>query len=367
MQGGTKVRTNGFERPFHPLQVLSWVVFGTDVLVYIVSCLPLVETAGAKALVALSFAVSVVVLVVATVKATSCDPADPHVRCQDGDIPGDLETMPYCTICNVPVFPRSKHCRACNKCVSVFDHHCMWLNNCIGSANYRAFFVTVSAVAVMIGIVLSTCLYLLIDYFVNDNFPDRVNSIVIYRSFPEEFFLGLFILMVFVNAPLFLLDMQLVLLHIFLCSQDLTTYEYIMNKREITLSGVGGAKAKNLSHRIKTLPHCMDWIVFSRCGQKRRKPPQQAQQQTSVEGVPAKGGAPDAEAGRPVSADGMPLGADQKPVACVTASGAPPPPGSTAEAVDGTPDVTATSAGVPAAQVGKACSPSSKERDDILE
>jgi len=65
--------------------------------------------------------------------------------------------MPFCTMCDVPVFSRSKHCRACSKCVDVFDHHCMWLNNCVGGQNYRAFFVTVSAVAAMIGIIEACC------------------------------------------------------------------------------------------------------------------------------------------------------------------------------------------------------------------
>eukprot|EP00416_Gambierdiscus_australes_P045989 CAMPEP_0171107776 /NCGR_PEP_ID=MMETSP0766_2-20121228/67540_1 /TAXON_ID=439317 /ORGANISM="Gambierdiscus australes, Strain CAWD 149" /LENGTH=345 /DNA_ID=CAMNT_0011569167 /DNA_START=103 /DNA_END=1138 /DNA_ORIENTATION=+ len=300
MDDGTKVRTNGFERPFHPLQVLSWVVFGSDVLIYLVFCLPLIDTVGAKVLVALVYTASVVTLVFFTVKATSCDPADPHVHMDSSQVKAeDMQTMPYCTVCNVPVHSRSKHCRACNKCVSVFDHHCMWLNNCIGAANYRAFFTTVCSVAVMIGIVLGTCVYLLIDYFAGqDGFQDRAQSMAFYRSFPVEFFLGLLLTMMFVNVPLFVLDMQLVLLHLFLMSQHLTTYEYIVNKRQ---QGSDETRMK-FGQRIKTLPHCMDWIVFSRCGQRRKKKKRNA----DAEAMTTQGDQPDAKA-VPMDVEAVPM------------------------------------------------------------
>mmetsp|Transcript_93775 Transcript_93775/g.292214 ORF Transcript_93775/g.292214 Transcript_93775/m.292214 type:complete len:429 (-) Transcript_93775:235-1521(-) len=358
MQDGRKVRTNGFERPFHPLQVLSWVVFGSDVLVYVAFGLPLIETAGAKVAVAILYIASVVVLVLATVKATSCDPADPHVRLQDSEIQTeDMETMPYCTMCNVPVYARSKHCRACNKCVTVFDHHCMWLNNCVGSANYRAFFVTVSSVAVMIGIVLSSCLYLLIDYGVNnEEFEKRVQSIAVYRSFPKEFFLGLLITMLFVNTPLFLLDLQLVLLHAFLWSQDLTTYEYIMNKREMTREGKKAGQ--NIGQRARSLPSCMDWIVFSRCGQKRR-----TKRKDSIERIATKADPMDAEAGkaelgekgasRPVDASPSPPGSTVDAADC---------PGNRASAVDASPAGDRAAEGYTSApSPGKAAGPAEDE------
>ena len=43
------VRRNGFERPFHHFQVLSWVVFGSDVVLFCLFCVPLVDTIVAKA------------------------------------------------------------------------------------------------------------------------------------------------------------------------------------------------------------------------------------------------------------------------------------------------------------------------------
>ncbi|CAK0798808.1 unnamed protein product, partial [Prorocentrum cordatum] len=58
-----------------------------------------------------------------------------------------------------------------------------------------------------------------------------------------------------------------VVLHLFLMSQNLTTYEYIMNQR---FPGEDGGTAGKLRRHIRKLPSCMDWIVFSRCGRRRR-------------------------------------------------------------------------------------------------
>jgi len=283
------VRRNGFVRPFHPLQLLSWFVFGADALVYCIFSLPLIEAGTARAAVAAIYAATVIAVVFATVEATRCDPSDPHLRLQDSSElkSQDDEGMRFCGICDVIVFPRSKHCGACDKCVHVFDHHCMWLNNCIGDSNYYSFFATVSAVAAMLSVVLGSCVYLFVDYIANEDvFELRVHR-TFSEAFPKEVILGLLVGLCIVNGPLLLLDAQLVALHIFLSSQGLTTYEYIMSKTSMNeedlqdsvtastkdeqptpASGRSQSKAKR---RIKTLPQCMDWIVFVRCGKRRRR------------------------------------------------------------------------------------------------
>lgn len=326
----TGMRRHGFEWPFHPLQVVSWAVFGLDVVLYLVLCLPLIDTIAAKVVVALCYVTSVVVLVYTTAKATRCDPADPNVHRDAAEIEkvaDESDTMPYCGMCDRPVYSRSKHCRACDKCVDVFDHHCMWLNNCVGGPNYRYFFMTVSSVACMIGIVLGTCVYLLIDYVAfQDDFVLRVERVSMYEFVSKEFFLGLLVAMIIVNGPLFVLDLQLVVLHMFLMSQNLTTYEYIMNKRSISENCEGGGddgakqdQASSVQKRFKTLPRCMDWIVFSRCGQRRRKRPKNA-----IERIDALPG-PEAES------KGRDAG-DADAVAAGSAAGGPPsPPGSAAD------------------------------------
>jgi len=255
------VRVHGFRWPLHPLQVLSWVVFGGDVLVYLIICIPMIETVAAQVVVTSCFVISVIFLVVSTFLATKCDPMDPYVlRDESLFKEEELDELPYCGLCATTVQARSKHCRVCKKCVNCFDHHCMWLNNCIGSDNYHAFFVSISSVAVMIGIVLATILYQIIDLATNEGFVLRLEASVVHQDLTKEAFLVILIVMSLVNVPLWVLDMQLVFLHTYLVHQNLTTYEYITNKRED--SGQG---------RFKGLPGWMDWIVFSRCGRRRKK------------------------------------------------------------------------------------------------
>merc|ERR1719296_44204 len=105
---------------------------------------------------------------------------------------------------------------------------------------------------------------------------------------PWEFLVSLLAFLTFINLPLFLLDVQLVLLHLFLISQDLTTYEYIVGKRDMEQEEAepdepedeeNGRPAMSKRERaraagrraIRTLPACADWIVFSRCGRRRRQ------------------------------------------------------------------------------------------------
>jgi len=68
-----------------------------------------------------------------------------------------------------------------------------------------------------------------------------------------------------INLPLFFLDMQLIVLHCFLTWHDLTTYEYIMEKKTVELQDESHPKSKS-----RVLPRCLDWIVYKR--RKKKKP-----------------------------------------------------------------------------------------------
>lgn len=284
MEDAGPVRKNGFELPFHPFQMLSWVVFGSDCACFCVFALPLVGTLPMQVCVGSCFACSVFVLVFFTVKTTRCNPADPNVGKQQSDFADvDTDMMPYCTTCNVPVSERCKHCCACNKCVDVFDHHCHWLNNCIGAANYKSYLVVITSCAIMIGIVLGTFVYLLLESFLNeDAFGERVQKVQYIRNVPKVALSVILIALTLINGPLFVFDLQLVVMHAFLASQNLTTYEYIMKKRSMDEESEenevcegdkeeSSKAGKPTRSRIRTLPSCLDWIVFARCGKRRRR------------------------------------------------------------------------------------------------
>jgi len=263
-----RVRTNGFQRPMHLLQLSSWVVVGLDVLLFAIIGIPLIEANGLKVIISVCFGSSVIILVLAAIQATNCDPADPHIRRRDHGVQVNKEedeSLPFCVQCDSPVFARSKHCRACNKCVREFDHHCMWVNNCVGAQNYRAFATCIAAVAVMTANILGISAYLLVDYFLNEKeFEIRWHDHILFKDVAKEVALVPFIFLAIVNTPFFVLDMQLVLLHMFLTWQNVTTFEYIMNKRNTAMENESCQEDGSKPSKMRTLPRCMDWIVIRR-------------------------------------------------------------------------------------------------------
>jgi len=269
-----RVRTNGFQCPLNPFQLISWVVVASDVLLFAVIGIPLIEMDALKVLISLCFGASVGILVLAAYSATTCYPADPHIRRQDHGVQVNKEedeNLPYCPQCDSPVFARSKHCRACNKCVREFDHHCMWMNNCIGAENYKAFTVCIGSVAVMTANILGINVYLLIEFFVNSEaFEIRWHDHFLFQDVEKEMALIPCLLLTLVNLPFFILDMQLVLLHIFLSRENVTTYEYIMkikrgSESSSELDQVGESDAQAAPRKkIRKLPRCLDWIVVDR-------------------------------------------------------------------------------------------------------
>lgn len=51
----------------------------------------------------------------------------------------------YCEECQLMKPPRAHHCSTCNQCTLRMDHHCPFTAGCVGQANYRYFFLFISA------------------------------------------------------------------------------------------------------------------------------------------------------------------------------------------------------------------------------
>ena len=143
-----KARIHGFEWPFHPTQVLSWVEFALTqtllVLMFLYSFTAgeYVVLNGIMLLINLLLSLMVVI---GAIVITSSNPT------YDGSstvthLGGDSECFSakefsfLCDICKIKVPERVKHCAECNRCIVDFDHHCIWLNNCIGKHNYTQYF-----------------------------------------------------------------------------------------------------------------------------------------------------------------------------------------------------------------------------------
>eukprot|EP00927_Polykrikos_kofoidii_P022753 TRINITY_DN21148_c0_g1_i1.p1 TRINITY_DN21148_c0_g1~~TRINITY_DN21148_c0_g1_i1.p1 ORF type:complete len:527 (+),score=97.54 TRINITY_DN21148_c0_g1_i1:64-1644(+) len=268
------VRTNGFEWPLHRLQVLGWVVFGIDATCFLIIVLPLLPTMILP-WVAVLYSIAVVVLIAVTYKATACDPSDPWILSEQNWSFAVGDEKHFCQLCNRYVQARSKHCRRCSKCVGTFDHHCKWLNNCIGKKNYRFFLGSITATSAVLAITLGSCVYLLVEYATDsDKLSQRAETSHIFRGSTVAPLVLLWIMTV-VNVPFYLLDVQLIGLHVFLMHEGMSTYDYIVMKQEREKRKAAGSDEEALafggSQRHRSLPHCLDWIFFSSCGQRRRR------------------------------------------------------------------------------------------------
>ncbi|CAG9318236.1 unnamed protein product [Blepharisma stoltei] len=136
-----------------------------------------------------------------------------------------------CTVCDGYVERTTKHCFPCNKCTEKFDHHCKWLNNCIGSKNYRYFIILILTCAIHFTIETIFNL-ILIAFYISDgsNFKEKCDEKLHVRY---EVILVLLIMCIAQSFVVCLSFYYLIGFHIYLAKEGLTTYDFIMRKREI--------------------------------------------------------------------------------------------------------------------------------------
>mmetsp|Transcript_10266 Transcript_10266/g.22661 ORF Transcript_10266/g.22661 Transcript_10266/m.22661 type:complete len:420 (-) Transcript_10266:46-1305(-) len=258
-----RVRKHGFELPLHPLQVLSWVIFVADVLIFAVLSSLLYARTALPIAIQVTFAASVTVVVISWAAASSCDPGVLGEEKQCSELTIDaVETandMSWCDLCSRRVPLRSKHCRDCNKCTELFDHHCKWLNTCVGRRNYPWFIGAICGVAVMTGIALCCSFHLFLLIANNQaDVEERVEALGV----SQTFLLVVLGTLVVVNLPLYLLDLQLIILHAYLTRRQLTTYEYIIHKCSERQAAEQVRPIHGSTSSFRSLPWCVDWIVF---------------------------------------------------------------------------------------------------------
>ncbi|XP_003747836.1 probable palmitoyltransferase ZDHHC1 [Galendromus occidentalis] len=257
-------RRNGFSLPLHPFQLAAWFMLGIFLFLYYTALIPNVSSSCAQRILIIVMTVGVSIHILSHVVCMAINPADYSVLAKNfqGRRPFDrskhkhvIENQ-YCYICETRVGAKSKHCSACNKCIGEFDHHCKWLNNCVGVRNYRWFLLCViSALFCSLLIVgLSGRLFFEHSISVTDlkraaieqnncePFVQHSNCTlssvpVIHRFFASsriDYKLYVFILLttIILSLAATLLLTHLLFFHIFLWKKKMSTYEYIVSKRD---------------------------------------------------------------------------------------------------------------------------------------
>ena len=149
-----KYKKNGFSPPYPWQQIITWIFFIVNTLIFTIFTLPLYSNknnGSLKNFIIIIFIIFTILVFFFGFISTIIDPSDnlfkkeiekkkEYIKNKKNYILEISKNEPFCIICCSNISDNSKHCKKCNKCIENFDHHCNWLNNCIGKYNYSFFY-----------------------------------------------------------------------------------------------------------------------------------------------------------------------------------------------------------------------------------
>ncbi|KAI5073470.1 hypothetical protein GOP47_0011483 [Adiantum capillus-veneris] len=232
------MRKNGWQPPFHPLQVVAIAVFFALVIVFYLFLLPFTGFSTIKQGALFLYTPTVCVVLVLYAWCVAINPADPGVlgsstTCNILRRHSHETPTLYCTLCKVEILKNSRHCRSCDKCVDGFDHHCQWLNNCVGERNYRAFFGLMVCTIAMLIVMWSLGLWVMIHGFISEKGFETDVARRFGCNFPFDAYVGVVafctLLAMVATYPLG----HLLIFHIILCQKGIHTHEFVVAMRDL--------------------------------------------------------------------------------------------------------------------------------------
>lgn len=259
----TTRRKNGMSGPRSYMQISTWIFLPTLVTEFLLVCSPNLPLA-ASIPVTLIFCVLSFLAAIYGYLATVTDAIDSHLAChlrdQGDSTPAaeptgflalfyrqpsftpaqiEAESTKYCWVCETSVAQHSMHCKYCNKCISNFDHHCQWLNTCVGKHNYPYFYKTLWYISGALLVHGLTSLAIAIDILAHGTSEQRANDWLGGSNLKALVVAFCFVFVAFDTVAFFLIA-QLLLFHISLKREKLTTYQFILkdNQRKRDLAKI---------------------------------------------------------------------------------------------------------------------------------
>ena len=217
-------RSKGFEWPPNRYQVLIVLNIIVSTVLSPSSTYPIC-TKAEQVIFTLTYFPTLGLILYFWVRASAADPTDPVVIANRIAIRDNIpfESSRYenmCTVCNTSVGVDSKHCGNCNRCVQHFDHHCIWLNNCVGYNNYHSFIKLIIFLLIHETIIIIFLARNLHKYQENRKIHHMNMNII-----------GASIYLIIQAGLLAIFLINLLILHVYLYSKGITTYEFIKSRK----------------------------------------------------------------------------------------------------------------------------------------
>ncbi|KAL7520875.1 hypothetical protein ACHAWX_005570 [Stephanocyclus meneghinianus] len=252
-------RTNGFQRPFNPMQVGTWILLPTLLLQFLFFASPILPLAASIPCTIAVFSCGFFAAFFAYY-CCAIDPIDERLRRHlanrenggtngtsvsrnqslSNEVYAEPEAGPtkFCWVCGIDVNEASMHCKFCDKCVASFDHHCHWLNTCIGRSNYDYFFRTVGSTLALVlahgGVLAGLVVSFFVQYTSKKAGSEIDRASTLQRS-NDWFGAEAGVAIAAVNTVFLVIDGscisllgQLFLFHLRLRREKITTYAYIV-------------------------------------------------------------------------------------------------------------------------------------------
>ena len=250
------VRSNGLQRPLHPLQIASWIALAVCIIIYSTLVLPFAPT---RVELIIFIAVYFGLFVLGLPPYIALSFGDPRLKSKHRLAPlrpnqqplppsshsipintqqhahthtalaGEVDGVSYCPLCAVRQGPNTKHCYLCHKCIDGFDHHCLYLNTCVGKRNYRYFFALISIVLALLLVQIFAAIWLIAHYnaAITQNTADEsaLNGVIAWTV--------LLAVLTVIPIVAFCLLLSLYGFHCYILFTGQTTYRFLLQRREI--------------------------------------------------------------------------------------------------------------------------------------